>query len=166
MTSFLSRCRPRRPFCCSSTRLTGLCPRCPQALGLAEYARDFLDGRGSPGDAVLRRTAEFFTDATLCGASALALRTNAPLVLRDEALTYSAEGGPSSNGATVFGSARRVRAEKAALANCAAVREWDSNGTNFGFHEKRAGHRAGEFGHNDYYPAVVAACQQTGRDGA
>ena len=107
-----------------------------------------------------------FTDATLCGASALALRTNAPLVLRDEALTYSAEGGPSSNGATVFGSARRVRAEKAALANCAAVREWDSNGTNFGFHEKRVGHRAGEFGHNDYYPAVVAACQQTGRDGA
>ena len=53
-----------------------------QALGLAEYARDFLDGGGRPGDAVLRRTSEFFTDATLCGASALALRTNAPLVLR------------------------------------------------------------------------------------
>merc|ERR1712091_39816 len=149
-------------------------PPCPprrwdiKALGLAEYARDFLDGGGRPGDAVLRRTSEFFTDATLCGASALALRTNAPLVLREEALSYAAEGGDSAlgRGATVFGSGRRVRAEKAALANCAAVREWDSNGTNFGFHERRTNHRAGEFGHNDYYPAVVAACQQTGRDGA
>jgi 2-methylcitrate dehydratase len=45
------------------------------------------------------------------------------------------------------------------------VREWDSNGTNFGFNPA-LGHVAGEFGHNDYYPVVVAACQERGLDGA
>lgn len=48
---------------------------------------------------------------------------------------------------------------KAVVANCAAVREWDSNGTLFGYNP-RLGHTAGEFGHNDYYPVVIAACQQ------
>jgi 2-methylcitrate dehydratase len=38
------------------------------------------------------------------------------------------------------------------------VREWDSNGTVFGYNPKLAGHNAGEFGHNDYYPVVIAAC--------
>jgi 2-methylcitrate dehydratase len=39
------------------------------------------------------------------------------------------------------------------------VREWDSNGTVFGFNKKIEGHNAGEFGHNDFYPVVIAACQ-------
>lgn len=43
------------------------------------------------------------------------------------------------------------------LANCAAVREWDANGTVFGFSERNEAHRAGEFGHNDYYPVALAA---------
>jgi 2-methylcitrate dehydratase len=51
------------------------------------------------------------------------------------------------------------------VANAAAVREWDSNGTVFGYN-KKLGHLAGEFGHNDYYPVVVAACQIQGLDGA
>jgi 2-methylcitrate dehydratase len=38
------------------------------------------------------------------------------------------------------------------------VREWDSNGTVFGYN-KKLGHVAGEFGHNDFYGVVVAACQ-------
>jgi hypothetical protein len=46
-------------------------------------------------------------------------------------------------------------------------REWDSNGTVFGFN---AGwgpkFQAGEFGHNDFYPVCIAACQQTGGDGS
>lgn len=50
--------------------------------------------------------------------------------------------------------------EKAIVANSAAVREWDSNGTVFGFREGRDGHQAGEFGHNDFYPVIVAACHE------
>ena len=41
----------------------------------------------------------FHTDSVMCGISALALKTNAPTILREEALTYSDAGG-----ATVFGS--------------------------------------------------------------
>jgi 2-methylcitrate dehydratase len=49
-----------------------------------------------------------------------------------------------------------VNAEKAIAANCAAVREWDSNGTIFGYN-KNLDHKAGEFGHNDYYSVIIAA---------
>lgn len=48
--------------------------------------------------------------------------------------------------------------EKAIVANCSAVREWDSNGTVFGYNTNIPGHNAGEFGHNDYYPVVIGAC--------
>jgi len=85
-------------------------------------------------------------------------KTNAPTVLRDEALNY-----PDSNGATPFGSDVRCAPEKAIAANSSAVREWDSNGTVFGFNAKIPGHDAGEFGHNDFYPVIIAAAQVTGR---
>lgn len=49
--------------------------------------------------------------------------------------------------------------EKAIAANCSAVREWDSNGTVFGYNPSIEGHDAGEYGHNDFYPVVIAACQ-------
>jgi len=48
------------------------------------------------------------------------------------------------------------------VANSNAVREWDSNGTVFGFNPNIPGHDAGEFGHNDFYPVIVAAAQVTG----
>lgn len=133
-----------------------------QALGIGQFALDFIGGKLGPGpsEAVLERTRLFHTDALLCGASALALRTNAPSLLRQEALQY-----PDPQGATVLGSMQRVKAEKAVVANSAAVREWDSNGTNFGYRPEH-GHTAGEFGHNDFYPVVIAACQQRGLDGA
>ena len=102
----------------------------------------------------------FFTDAVLCGLSAVAVKTNAPTVLRQEAFSY-----PDKNGATVFGSSARVAPEKAILANCAAVREWDSNGTNFGYNPE-LGHTAGEFGHNDFYSVPIAAAQIMGLGGA
>lgn len=130
-----------------------------QALGLGRYAIAFLHGDGHPGPHTRLRATQFHADSVLCGLSALALGTNAPTVLRREALEY-----PSPTGATVFGSGDRVMAEKAVAANSAAVREWDSNGTNFGYRPE-LGHTAGEFGHNDFYPAVVAACQQRGLDG-
>ncbi len=132
-----------------------------QALGIGQFAIDFLAGKLGPGpsQAVLERCRLFHTDSILCGASALAYRTNAPCLLREEALEY-----PDAAGATVFGSPVRVKAEKAVAANSSAVREWDSNGTNFGYNPA-LGHLAGEFGHNDYYPVAVAACQERGLDG-
>lgn len=136
-----------------------------QALGIARYAIDFMSSdpakAGRPDESVLRQTNRFMTDAAVCGISALALGTNAPTILRAEALDYPANG----KGATVFGSNTPVRPEKAIVANCAAVREWDSNGTNFGYNPGR-GQTAGEFGHNDFYAVAIAAAQMTGAGGA
>ncbi len=133
-----------------------------QALGIGQFAIDFLAGTlgNGPSQAVLDRTRMFHADAVLCGVSALALKTNAPTILRNEALEYM-----DDHGATVFGSRGRVKPEKAVVANSSAVREWDSNGTNFGYNPA-LGHTAGEFGHNDFYPVVIAACQIKGLDGA
>jgi len=132
-----------------------------QALGIGAFAVDFMSGAiGEPAQEVFDRTALFFTDAVLCGLSAIAVKTNAPTVLRAEAL-----GFPTEVGGTVFGSTQSVAPEKAILANCAAVREWDSNGTNFGYNPD-LGHTAGEFGHNDFYAVPVAAAQVMGLDGA
>lgn len=151
-----------------------------QALGIGQFAIDFMSDvpgkRGEPDASVLERTNMFHVDACLCGVSALALGTNAPTVLRNEALQYRAGGAESvlgsgqfkakRSGATVFGSKEEVAVEKAIVANVAAVREWDSNGTNFGYSTERPEHRAGEFGHNDFYPVAIAAAQLMGRDGA
>jgi len=150
-----------------------------QALGIGQFAVDFMSNsalRGNPDAAVLERTNLFHIDASICGVSALALGTNAPVILRDEALCYrapargfgtlaglgTAKGRP---GATVFGSDADLVPEKAIVANAAAVREWDSNGTNFGYNPQ-LGHTAGEFGHNDFYPVAIAAAQLAGKDGA
>ena len=101
-----------------------------QARGIAEYAIGFLGGEGKPAGDVMKHTKAFYVDASLCGVSAIALQTNAPAVLRREAARYPAPD--AARGATVLGSSDLVMPEKAALANGAAVREWDSNGTNFG----------------------------------
>jgi 2-methylcitrate dehydratase len=134
-----------------------------QALGIGTFAVDFMarGSAGKPAASVLERTALFHTDAVLCGLSAIALGTNAPAVLRDEAIEYTKQG----SNATIFGSHVHVAPEKAIVANSAAVREWDSNGTNFGFNPA-LGHVAGEFGHNDFYPVAIAAAQRAGKDGA
>lgn len=146
-----------------------------QALGIGQYAIDFMAAApdDGPSPAVLKRTERFHTDAVFCGLSALALGTNAPRILRAEALEYAVPpgdhgkglGNARHHGACVFGSPARVKAEKAVLANAAAVREWDSNGTNFGYNPA-LGHTAGEFGHNDFYAVPVAAAQMLGADGA
>ncbi len=124
-----------------------------QVRGLAQYANDFLAGAyAPPSDSALARTEHFFVDSVVCGISALALKTNAPTILRDEALRYAA----AAQGATVFGSARLVAAEKAILANCAAVREWDSNGT-ISVTIRHAAISRANLEHNDFYAVVVAA---------
>src|SRR5262245_47547027 len=131
-----------------------------QARGIGQYAIDFLAGRlGRPSDAVLRRVEEFHLDSVGCAVAALALRTNAPTILRAEALNY-----PDPNGVPCFGSRQQVAPEKAVVANCSAVRELDANGTNFGYNP-RTGQKRGEFGHNDHYPVAVAAAQIAGWDG-
>ncbi len=132
-----------------------------QALGIGQFACDFVSGRiGQPGTIVESRTVQFFVDSVLCGLSAIAMQTNAPNVLREEAREYPREGG-----ATMFGCDTLVAPEKAVVANASAVREWDSNGTNFGFNPA-LGHIAGEFGHNDFYAVPIAAAQVAGLDGA
>lgn len=114
---------------------------------------------------MLKRTELFHTDSVICGLSALALRTRAPTVLREEALEDYAVSG-EGKGSFVFGSDALVSPEKAICANSAAVREWDSNGTVFGYNgELGEGHKAGEFGHNDFYPVVISACHMRGHDG-
>ena len=134
-----------------------------QARALGRFARDFLDHKfGAVSDEVYERVESFHRDSIACGVSALALQTNAPTVLRAEALEYPAID--AAHGVPCFGSTRRVAPEKAVVANSSAVREWDANGTNFGYNPARGATR-GEFGHNDYYPVAIAAAQLRGLDG-
>lgn len=134
-----------------------------QARGLAEYAIDFVGGKFPPLDPrVAARVERFHRDSVACGVSALAAGANAPAVLRKEALEYPCPH--PDQGVPCFGSTVRVMPEKAVLANGSAVREWDANGTNFGYNPARNATR-GEFGHNDYYPVAVAAAQLAGCDG-
>eukprot|EP00916_Digyalum_oweni_P015390 GHVL01025185.1.p1 GENE.GHVL01025185.1~~GHVL01025185.1.p1 ORF type:complete len:530 (+),score=74.82 GHVL01025185.1:40-1629(+) len=132
---------------------------CNQALGIGKYAIDFLESNDKIDPSVTEKCRLFHTDSVLCAISALALKTNAPLILKNEAFEYE-----SKNGAKVFGSNTKVATEKAIVANCSAVREWDSNGTVFGYNPERK-QIAGEFGHNDFYPVVIAAAQSTKIDG-
>jgi 2-methylcitrate dehydratase len=134
-----------------------------QARGIAQYALDMLAGRHpGPSDAVLAKAEQFHLDSIACGVSALACGANAPTVLRREAVEYQVAEGEC--GVPMFGSTTRVQPEKAVLACSSAVREWDSNGTNFGYNPTR-GATAGEFGHNDFYPVAVAAAQLADYDG-
>ena len=103
-----------------------------QARGIGQYALDFVAGRlGQPADSVYEKFQQFHLDSIACGVSALACGTNAPRVLRAEALEYVCRD--AAWGAPVFGSRTKVMPEKAVVANSSAVREWDANGTNFGY---------------------------------
>ncbi|EGR32620.1 hypothetical protein IMG5_076500 [Ichthyophthirius multifiliis] len=132
-----------------------------QARLLGEYALNFLKN-GNPSQKVYERVKLFHTDSVFTGISALALKTNAPTILKAEALENAQKVGtkPKIGFSRCFGSNLNVPVEKAVCANAAAVREWDSNGTVFGFNETVNANRAGEFGHNDFYPAVLAAAHQ------
>ena len=58
-----------------------------QAEGLAEYAVEFMQQDNKKiSDNVYERARLFHTDSVLCGISAIALRTNAPNLLRREAI--------------------------------------------------------------------------------
>jgi 2-methylcitrate dehydratase len=133
-----------------------------QALEIGKYAVDFVKN-GRPSANVIDRVKLFHTDSVICGLSALAEKTNAPTILRNEAFQYAEPSGGQQHKqgfARVFGSDKLVVAEKAIAANASAVREWDSNGTVFGYNKDIKGHQAGEFGHNDFYPVVIAAAHQ------
>jgi len=134
-----------------------------QARGLARHCIDFLRAPEPIGPATLALLERFHLDSVGCGVSALALGANAPTVLRREALASPPAIG--SRGGVCFGSLQPCAIEKAVAANASAVREWDSNGTNFGY-DAAKGRIAGEFGHNDYYPVALAAAREAGLDGA
>lgn len=59
-----------------------------QALELAKYSINFLQ-HGNPAPQVLYRTKMFHTDSVICALSALAMKANAPYLLREEALQYN-----------------------------------------------------------------------------
>lgn len=120
------------------------------------------DHASGPSDSVFRMVERFHLDGIACGVSALACGANAPTVLRREALEYPCP--EVGRGVPCFGSRVRVMPEKAVLANSSAVREWDANGTNFGYNPAR-GYTRGEFGHNDFYPVAIAAAQLRGLNG-
>jgi 2-methylcitrate dehydratase len=146
------------------TTETVLLPRSGnQALGLARYAREFLRTPRPIGPRTLALLERFHLDSVGCGVSALALGANAPTVLRAEALATPPAAG--SRGGICLGSSRPCAVEKAVAANASAVREWDANGTNFGY-DAAKGRTAGEFGHNDFYPVALAAAREAGLDGA
>uniref|UniRef100_A0A0G4F465 Uncharacterized protein n=1 Tax=Chromera velia CCMP2878 TaxID=1169474 RepID=A0A0G4F465_9ALVE len=64
-----------------------------QALGIGQYAIDMLSGKyGDNIDkSVYEKVTQFHTDSVMCGISALSLKTNAPTLLRAEALEYPQE---------------------------------------------------------------------------
>src|SRR5215472_11110282 len=94
-----------------------------QARGLAGFAIDFLHGKfDPPGERSLAMVERFHLDSMACGVSAIACGTNAPNVLRREAWEYE-----HRKGVPCFASRILVVPEKAVLANCSAVREWDAN---------------------------------------
>lgn len=142
---------------------TTLAKNTNQAQGLAEYAIEFMKQDNKKiSDEVYNRVRLFHTDSVICGISAIALKTSAPNILRDEALNEYAvnpdkKGVKNVHVSKCLGSKVWVHTEKAIVANCSAVREWDSNGTVFGYDPNTPGHDAGEFGHNDFYPVVIAA---------
>jgi 2-methylcitrate dehydratase len=130
-----------------------------QARGISEYAQAFIAGQGAPSAAVFARLEQFHLDSVACGLAALGEGANAPWVLRHEARDY-----PQAGNAFCLGDDVSVALEKAIAANVSAVRELDSNGTNFGFNPARGATR-GEFGHNDFYPVVWAGAAAMGHDG-
>ena len=101
---------------------------------------------------MLNKVEQFHLDSVACGVSALAAGANAPTVLRREALEYPSTVGQAvachwqlrhgngqdrrPHGVPMFGSTVRVAPEKAVLACSSAVREWDANGTNFGYNPR------------------------------
>ena len=81
-----------------------------QALGLGRFAVEFMSDepgkRGEPDGAVLERTNMFHMDACLCGVSAIALGTNAPTVLRNEAMQYRLPPAGTGTMGSVLGSGK------------------------------------------------------------
>ncbi|MBI3462664.1 MAG: hypothetical protein HY000_06320, partial [Planctomycetes bacterium] len=98
-----------------------------QARGLGQYAIDFLAGKfAEPGDAAYAAVERFHLDSIACAVSALACQTNAPRILRREALEYSSLTPDPRPLTPLLGSTTLVPPEKAVVANCSAVREWDA----------------------------------------
>ena len=119
-----------------------------QAHVLGQFAIDFMAQKNSNiTPEVYDKARLFHTDSVICGASAIASRTNAPMVLRHEAVDLYSLTRVNTSDATVtknkrfmskcIGSKVWSYSEKAIAANVSAVREWDSNGSNFGFNPLR-----------------------------
>ena len=103
----------------------------------------------------------FHLDSIACAVSALACGTNAPRVLREEALEYRLADGRGRNG---FWFARRRAAGEGGRGQLRRGAGMGRQRHQFWL-QPRARAYAGEFGHNDFYPVAIAAAQQRGMDG-
>ena len=84
----LQNYRPSLMFCgARAMSYTTLFKNENQALGLAQYAIKFMaQDHDNIHEAVYDRVRLFHTDSTICGISAIAQKTNAPTILRREAI--------------------------------------------------------------------------------
>lgn len=102
------------------------------------------------------------TDSLICGAAAIALQSNASTILRDEATEIYCLNRDLAHKKHIkvsksIGSKVWVSAEKAIVANVAAVRDLNATGFTMGYNEFRTKNNSGEHGHSDFYPVVIAA---------
>ncbi len=134
-----------------------------QARGIGQYAIDFLAGKFAGPSASFSRWSSSFI--WIASPAAFRRWPAAPTHRACcAAKRWSIACPTAAPACRCFGSRVRVMPEKAVVANSSAVREWDANGTNFGYNPARGATR-GEFGHNDFYPVAVAAAQLRGLDG-
>ncbi len=133
-------------------------PDTNQVRGLAQYSIDFLGGRfDEPSAAALAAVERFHLDSVACAVSALACGTNAPRVLRVEALEYWFADGPRSHRFLVRSSPSGPRKRSRPTApRCGS----GTPTAPISAITPASGHIAGEFGHNDFYPVAIAAAQQ------
>ncbi len=134
-----------------------------QAYELAKYAVDFIKN-GKPSHQVYDRVKLAHTDAVLCGYSAIALKSSAPSIFKNEAMAGVRKGKsisrPKMGSAKVFGTLEAGNAEKAIVACASAVREFSAHPATFGFNKSLPSHQAGELASTEFYPLVVATAQQ------
>ena len=132
-----------------------------QANELAKYAIDFIKN-GKPSDKIINQLKLVHTDSILCGVAALALKTNIPSILKNEAFQFSRRGGtplsrPKPGYAKLFGLGDQVPLEKAIAANVSAVSELEATAEFFGYHSDN---QITEVAQSNFLPIVITAAHQ------
>ena len=135
-----------------------------QALDLGKFAIEFLrEGLGNIDIDVVSKAKLLHADSVLCAVSALAQKTIPPSLLKAESMELSrvSRGRRAIPGYSFcFGSIKQGPTELAVAANCTAAREWNSSPINLIPIKSGASQVSFEMVRGNYYPIVVAGCQQ------